>query len=155
MKLLQEPITGEKKPVDESIDTSIHEALENFYHAFNKRDFNLMQENWENSDEIAMDNPLGGIKRGWGEIKEVYKRIFSGEANVYVEFYDYSIVKFEGGFCAIGRERGSVKIKDKCLQLAIRTSRIYKKIQGDYKQVHHHGSIEDAQLLEAYQKLVK
>jgi len=102
-----------------------------------------------------MDNPLGGIKRGWSEIKSVYERIFNGQAKVYVEFYDFTIIELDGGFVAIGRERGSVEIKDEKIKLRIRTSRVFKLIDGSYKQVHHHGSIEEPDLLKAYQELVK
>jgi len=153
MTPIQTAITGKENLVDIQ-DTRIR-ALTEFYKAFNGRDFALMQKNWLNSEEIAMDNPLGGIKRGWEEIKEIYTRIFSGKAHVYVEYYDYSIIDIDGGFCAVGRERGSVTIGDKTLELAIRTSRVYKLIDGEYKQVHHHGSIENPTLLEAYQTLVK
>ena len=151
MTPIQTPITGNET----KFDNKMHEALVAFYKAFNERDFELMQKNWLNNDEIAMDNPLGGIKRGWEEIKTIYNRIFIGQAKVYVEFYDYTIVPMEGGFVAIGRERGSVEIKGEKLELAIRTSRVYKSVDGRYKQVHHHGSIEEPELLKAYQELVK
>jgi len=151
MNPIERPITGQEK----NFDNTMHEALVEFYKAFNGRDFELMQKNWLNNKEIAMDNPLGGIKRGWSEIKSIYERIFNGQAKVYVEFYDYTIVPMEGGFVAIGRERGSVEIKGKKLELAIRTSRVYKLVDGSYKQVHHHGSIEEPELLKAYQELVK
>ena len=151
MITIQEAITGKEHP---SNDAKLN-ALIQFYTAFNSRDFNLMQDNWYNHEEIAMDNPLGGIKRGWEEIKSIYQRIFTGQAEVYVEFYDYSIIDIEGGFCTVGRERGYVKVGDKKLDLAIRTSRVYKLIEGKYKQVHHHGSIENPTLLDAYQTLVK
>ena len=151
MNPIEKAITGEEK----NFDNKMHKALVEFYKAFNGRDFELMQKNWLNNEEIAMDNPLGGIKRGWEEIKTIYSRIFTGEAKVYVEFYDYTIVKMEGGFVAIGRERGSVEIKGQTLELAIRTSRVYKLLEGSYKQVHHHGSIEDPNLLKEYQELVK
>ena len=39
-----------------------------------------MSENWSQIEVIAMDNLLSGIKRGWGEIKAVYERIFNGPA---------------------------------------------------------------------------
>ena len=151
MNLIQTPITGK----EEHYDQKMHQTLVEFYKAFNQRDFNLMQKNWLNNEEIAMDNPLGGIKRGWEEIKTIYSRIFSGQAKVYVEFYDYTIVELDGGFVAIGRERGWVKTKGEKLDLAIRTSRVYKLVEGEYKQVHHHGSIEDPKLLQTYQELVK
>jgi hypothetical protein len=151
MNPIQTAITGNEK----EFNNRMHEALVEFYNAFNRRDLELMQKNWFNNEEIAMDNPLGGIKRGWSEIKSIYERIFNGQAKVYVEFYDYTIVSMEGGFVAIGRERGLVEIKGKKLELAIRTSRVYKLVEGSYKQVHHHGSIEYSELLKAYQELVK
>jgi len=151
MTPIQTPITG----VEKKFDNTMHEALVEFYKAFNQKDFELMQKNWLNSEEIAMDNPLGGIKRGWKEIKGIYSHIFTGQAKVYVEFYDYTIISMEDGFVAIGRERGSVEIKGKTLELAIRTSRIYKLLEGEYKQIHHHGSIEFPELLRKYQALIK
>ena len=151
MTPIQTEITGNEK----TFDSKMHEVLVEFYKAFNGRDFALMQKNWLNNEEIAMDNPLGGIKRGWEEIKSIYSRIFTGQAKVYVEFYDYSIVAMEGGFVAIGRERGWVETKGEKLDLAIRTSRVYKLIDGKYKQVHHHGSIENPALLKSYQELLK
>ncbi len=150
MKPIQTPITGNEKQYNDEI----HKTLSEFYQAFNQKDLKLMQKNWLNSEEIAMDNPLGGIKRGWEEIKTVYNRIFLGKAEVYVEFYDYSIIKLDDGFVAVGRERGWVKAKGKKLDLAIRTSRIYKLVDKEYKQVHHHGSIENPELLKAYQDLI-
>lgn len=153
MKLKQVAITG-KEEVD-GVGNEVYQVLREFYQAFNTRDSSLMQQNWLNSDEIFMSNPLGGVKRGWKEIYSVYKHIFNGNSKVYVEFYDYNIIEFNGGFCAVGRERGWVKIKDKSLDLKIRTSRIYKLVDAKYKQVHHHGSIENPQLLEQYQNLVK
>jgi len=155
MKPIQTPITGKDFTTSKADFSPIHGALNQFYKAFNTGDMKLMQENWYNDENIAMDNPLGGIKRGWGEIKLVYARIFNGKAKVYVEFYDFTIIDLDGGFVAIGRERGFVEIKDKKLELAIRTSRIYKLIDGNYKQVHHHGSIENPVLLQEYQELVK
>lgn len=130
-------------------------ALVQFYRAFNQRDMHLMAENWATSDDgIAMDNPLGGIKRGWQEIGSVYERIFYGKAKVYVEYYDYAIAETAEMFCAVGRERGVLSVDGTKIDLAIRTSRIYRKIDGLWKQIHHHGSIDDPALLAAYQKAV-
>jgi hypothetical protein len=155
MTIIQEAITGKPKAIPQGINPKIYEALEHFYTAFNSKDYTLMESNWLNSEEVTMDNPLGGIKRGWEEIKSIYQKIFSGKAEVYVEYYDYSIFTFKDGFCAVGRERGFVEVEGVKLELAIRTSRVYKAIGESYKQVHHHGSIEDATLLQNYQDLLK
>ena len=101
-----------------------------------------------------MSNPLGGVKRGWREIEEVYKRIFNGPAQVYVEYYDYSIYQTEMMFCAVGKERGYFKRGDIEIDLAIRTSRTYILIDGHWRQLHHHGSIDNPELLASYQTAV-
>ena len=149
MKIYTEVITGKET----EILTPEHEVLIEFYKAFNTQNIELMEQNWSVSNGI-MNNPLGGILRGWENIQEVYKKIFFGEAEVYVEFYDYSIHKQEDMFFAAGRERGYILKNGKKIELDIRTSRIYGKENGRYKQLHHHGSITDAKLLETYQALV-
>ena len=126
-------------------------ALVNFYQAFNNRDYKLMQTNWLQTEAISMSNPLGGVRRGWCEIGEVYKKIFAGKARVYVEFYDYTIQQAGEMFLAVGRERGFIEINDRKIDLAIRTSRIYGCYDSQWKQLHHHGSIDNPELLATYQ----
>jgi ketosteroid isomerase-like protein len=149
---VQQPITG-RKPADPATPLG---ALAEFYRAFNSRDLALMERNWESSAEAAMDNPLGGIKRGWPEIRAVYERIFKGPARVYVEFGDYTLHVANDVFWAVGRERGRFEREGKALDLAIRTSRVFRRdAAGRWRQVHHHGSIEEPQLLAAYQQAVR
>ena len=155
MKPIQEAITGKNFTKCEDESCQKYAALSQFYKAFNTGDIQLMEVNWQNHENIAMDNPLGGIKRGWVEIKSVYERIFNGLAQVYVEFWDFTIIEMDGGFTAVGRERGFVNLNGSKLDLKIRTSRVFKLINGEYKQVHHHGSIEYPELLKEYQELVK
>jgi len=150
-------ISGEdiKEQDIHGIDMKIFNAVNEFYKAFNTRDISLMKKNWLNTDDIYMANPLGGIKRGWEQLHTMYKQIFSRNAKVYVEFYDYSVIQSLDGFCVIGRERGYCEVNGQKLELAIRTSRIYKIIESEYKQVHHHGSIQSPKLLQQYQNLLK
>ncbi|MBI3885745.1 MAG: nuclear transport factor 2 family protein [Opitutae bacterium] len=145
------PITGREPSADQ---TSPAGALAHFYRAFNGRDLALMTANWSESAAVAMSNPLGGVRRGWPAIREVYARIFSGPAVVEVEFFDYT-VHGDGELCyAVGRERGHYRAAGTSLALAIRTSRIFRREAGLWRQVHHHGSIEDTALLAAYQAAV-
>ena len=131
------------------------EALAQFYRAFNGRDLTLMAENWADSDYVVMDNPLGGIKRGWPEIRAVYERIFQGPARVQVEFYDFTLHVFGEVFYAVGRERGTHEAPEARLDLEIRTTRVFRRIDGRWRQVHHHGSIDKPALLGAYQRAVQ
>lgn len=149
--MIQTPITGQESLSDSS---GPYAALVEFYRAFNGRDMEMMNRNWLQSDEASMSNPLGGIKRGWNEIKTVYEKIFNGQAKVYVEFYDYSIHETEGMFIAVGRERGTLDIDGVHLDLAIRTSRTYAYETDAWRQLHHHGSMDDAERLSRYQSAV-
>jgi ketosteroid isomerase-like protein len=151
-KTIRTPITGREAPGDPSDPV---QALAQFYRAFNNRDLALMAQNWDDTEEVAMDNPLGGIKRGWPEIRSVYERIFRGAGRVQVEFHDYTVHVGGDLFYAIGRERGTFVSPAVTLKLAIRTSRIFRRVDGRWRQVHHHGSIEDADLLRAYQEAVR
>lgn len=134
--------------------TTPEAALIEFYHAFNNRDLALMARNWAHSEDVSMSNPLGGVKRGWEEIKTVYARLFNGPARVYVEFYDYSIHHSGVMFVAVGKERGSFQKGDTHIELAIRTSRTYRMDCGKWHQIHHHGSIDLPDLLAQYQSAV-
>lgn len=151
MHPIQQAITGSEDLGDLS---SPFQALAQFYCAFNSGDMKMMSENWAKLDDIAMSNPLGGIKRDWSEIQPVYERIFNGAAEVYVEYFDYTIHEATETFYAVGRERGYIRLGGEEMTLAIRTSRTFQKIGGRWRQVHHHGSIEDPQLLERYQSAV-
>lgn len=66
-----------------------------------------MAQNWADTDDVVMDNPVGGITRGWEEIRTVYERIFSGRPRVRVEFYDYTVHEAGEVGYAVGRERGA------------------------------------------------
>lgn len=128
-------------------------ALSEFYRAFNNRNLDLMRRNWH-PEECVLDNPLGGIKRGWAEIEPLYQRLFTGTARVKVVFFDYTIHQSGDMFCAAGRERGSFEKGGEKIDLAIRTSRIYRYTDGRWRQIHHHGSIDDPELLARYQAAV-
>lgn len=152
MKPIQTPITGQETLGDLS---KPEQALAQFYRAFNTRDLEAMKQNWLLSEEAAMDNPLGGIKRGWPEIESIYRAVFSGPAVVVVEFFDYTLHVGDGFFYAVGRERGELRTAEGArLELKIRTSRFFRKFDSVWKQVHHHGSIEEPGLLRDYQSLV-
>jgi ketosteroid isomerase-like protein len=129
-------------------------ALSEFYRALNGRDLDLMAHNWAHTEDAAMDNPVGGIKRGWSQIRAVYGQVFARPEPFWFEFYDYSYHEAADIFYVVGRERGEYRSGQSVLNMAIRTSRVFRLLQGEWKQVHHHGSIDDPVLLEQYQRAV-
>ena len=152
MKPIQEPVTGSEELGDLN---QPQQALAQFYRAFNTRDLKMMDENFAHSDEVAIDNPLGGIRRGADEPHKMYEGVFKSPADVHVEFWDYTIHRTGDVFWAVGRERGTYLDGEIIKNLNVRTTRIFQLINGRWRQMHHHGSIEDAKLLGDYQNVVR
>ena len=150
---VSEPVTGCEPWSDLTQPLA---ALAQFYRALNTRDLALLQENWEDSPEAAMDNPLGGIRRGWAEIRTVYERLFQNPATFRFEFWDYTLHATGDVFWVVGRERGTFTPPGgPPLDLSIRTTRLFRRDpSARWRQAHHHGSIERPELLASYQRAV-
>lgn len=131
--------------------------VESFYYAFNQRDMGVFAEMWAEHELIQLNNPLGGILRAYEPISELYRGIFNGSARVWVELYD--IVEFQSDAMVVfaGREKGEFTKGKVTIPLSIRTSRIVQWMGSGvgWKQVHHHGSIDDIQMLAEYQTAVR
>ena len=146
------PVTGRERKEELSAQMR---ALSELYQALNSRNMDLMARNWAQTDDAVMDNPVGGIKRGWDQIKAEYAQIFSRPEPFWFEFYDYSYHGAGEIFYVVGRERGEYRASGGVLRMSIRTSRVFRLIEGKWRQVHHHGSIDDPELLARYQRAVR
>lgn len=131
-------------------------ALESFYFAFNNRSLEAFDAVWAPGEFISLYNPLGGVVRGLDEIRVLYKRVFEGPARVWVELHD--IVEYVSPTAAMfaGRERGEFARDGRAVPLAIRTSRFFLYLGPElgWRQAHHHGSIDDPEALDRYQRAV-
>ncbi len=137
--------TGDGGPMD---------ALVDFYRAFNARDLAALAANWAEGDVPSMDNPIGGIRRGWPSIREGYAKLFGGPARVQVAFHDFTGQGGADWHLFVGRERGTCETPQVSLALRIRTTRWFFRTGGVWRQVHHHGSIEEPALLASYQQAI-
>lgn len=132
-----------------------HAALETFYHAFNQRSLSLLEDVWAPDASVTLANPLGGVLTGITAIKALYGRVFDGPARVWVEYHDVTEYVAGGHALFVGRERGEFELGATKIVLTIRTTRYFRQLPGiGWRQVHHHGSIDDAALLAAYQQAV-
>jgi ketosteroid isomerase-like protein len=130
-------------------------ALETFYYAFNQRSLPTLEAIWADDALVQLNNPLGGILRGTAAIGDLYTRVFTGTARVWVEFTDIVAYTSTDTVVFAGRERGEFTVGATTVQLSIRTSRVFAHQAGiGWRQVHHHGSIDDADLLRTYQQAV-
>ena len=145
-------LTGREDPIDPREPVG---ALSEFYRAFNWRNIALMESNWICSDEASMANPLGGIRRGWADIREGYERVFNGRATIQVALHNFTIHYFGEMFYAVGREQGELRGQNLLLEVKLRTSRLYRFTGNRWRQVHHHGSIDNPELLLRYQAAIR
>jgi len=131
--------------------------MESFYYAFNHRDLAVLGMVWADHDLIQLNNPLGGILRGYEPIAALYSRVFTGSASVWVELDDIVEFKTDAMVVFAGRETGEFTRNDQTLPLSIRTSRVVQWFGPEigWRQVHHHGSIDDPLLLAEYQQAVR
>jgi ketosteroid isomerase-like protein len=145
-------VTGREEPIDPREPLG---ALREFYRAFNTRDLVLMERNWASSDEACMAHPIGGVRYGWDDIRQVYERIFRAAATVNIEFRDFTLHHLGDTFYAVGREQGVLQGNREPRRLQFRTSRLFRFIDGRWRQVHHHGSIEDPVLMAWYKAAIR
>ena len=130
------------------------DALIGFYSAFNARDLAGLATNWEQGDAPSMDNPMGGIRRGWQSISEGYLKLFGGPAIVQVTFHDFTSQGGDDWHLFVGREKGTCVTFEAKMDVRFRTTRWFTRRGGTWRQLHHHGSIEEPGLLAAYQKTI-
>jgi hypothetical protein len=133
------PITGQEAQIDPGEPRG---ALAEFYRTFKVRDLALMQQNWDSTGEASMDNPLGKIRRGGPRSVPPTSACLAA-----LERSRWSSSTIGNGFLAVGRDRGQCRMDDVTLDLAIRTSRIFRRVGGRWRQLHHHVSTEDPDLL--------
>jgi ketosteroid isomerase-like protein len=130
------------------------EALREYYHGFNHRDMTVVARNWLDSADVSLCDPASGMKRGWQAVAAEYERVFAGPSRVTIELHDYSVQEAGDVFWAVGRERGSFHLGDVRLDLAIHRTRVFRRVDGRWRQVHDHGSIEIPELLARYQRVL-
>jgi hypothetical protein len=132
-------------------------ALETFYYALHHRDGAVLRDVWLDNPLVQLNNPLGGIVRGREEIVALYERIFESRAAIQVRFEDAVEYCYGDVVVFAGRERGSYRSNDADLPLEIRTTRVFAftSTLGAWRQIHHHGSIDDLATLDRYRHAVK
>ncbi len=131
-------------------------ALETFYYAFNNRSQDVLRQVWLDHPLSQLNNPLGGVLRGLDRISELYGRVFTGPARAWVELYDIAEYRLGDAVVFAGRERGEFTTDGVTLPMAIRTSRVFGFTTDEgWRQLHHHGSIDEPTALAAYQDAVR
>ncbi len=141
---------------NETVDDSASPlaALIAFYRAFNAADLDGLARSWLDGEVPSMSNPVGGLRRGWPDIRAGYARLFSGPARIRVTFHDFTTQGDDSACLFVGREKGLCESTTGAIALRIRTTRWFVQRNGAWRQLHHHGSMEEPAMLAAYQQAI-
>lgn len=126
-------------------------VLVEYYRAFNGQNMELLELNWIDSEEASMNSPHGGQQRGWKSISRVYDQLFRLIAKPSIELNDIAFHENGETFLCIGRELIRFQRGDIAFEVSARSSRWFKHMYGRWRQVHYHGSIDNANQLQAFQ----
>jgi hypothetical protein len=94
--------------------------------------------------------------RGFEVVAALYTRMFDGPVHVWTEFWD--IVQYAADDMVVfaGRERGTYKREGSSAPLEVRSTCIFRYIDGHgWRQIYHQVSIDDAERLAQYQRAVR
>jgi|SRR5882724_1805751 len=131
-------------------------ALETFYFALNNADLDSLASVWSAEELAQLNNPVGGIIRSGAAITALYRKIFASGMNLQVTFTDAATYSYPGVAVFAGREIGTYRNHDgRETPIRIRTTRVFNYTDSHWVQVHHHGSIDDAPALAAYQEAAR
>jgi ketosteroid isomerase-like protein len=127
---------------DESEKQAVARANEQFYAALNKvfaGDTKPMQDVWSHADDVTYMGPDGGFQVGWSGVL--------GNWNKHAAMKLGGSVKPESMHTTIGStlaviqgfEKGeNANVKGKPQKVAIRTTNLYRKENGQWKMIGHH-----------------
>jgi hypothetical protein len=149
--------TDARNRIDETVDPTVVgavAALESFYHAFNHENAELIGSVWADDPHVRLYNPVGGIVKGGKEATDRYRSLFAARRNAKVTFHDIIGYHVESMSLFAGREDLTVEIDGTRTVVPVRTSRIFIYINGKWRQVHHHGSVDDPETLDWYQEVM-
>jgi hypothetical protein len=129
-------------------------AIESFYHAYNSKSVEAIAQLIPPDESCTVYNPVGRTAHGHNGVVALYRSILRGPASVWVELTDVTEYGSPDDLLFVGREHGEFSRDGVTAPLSIRTTRLFHYYGAEYgwRQVHHHGSIDDAEQLAAYQR---
>ena len=119
-------------------DASVAVAAANgaFYAAHEERDLHAMADVWENSDRVVCTHPGWPILRGWRDVGESWRRIFSGPGrNQFIVTNE--VVEVDGDMAWVTCDENLV---DDGATGTIAATNVFVRSDGAWRMVAHHGS---------------
>lgn len=134
----------------------VRQASDQFYQALNrllKGDPAPMMDCWSHGSDVSTMHPLGGREVGWEQVKQSWEGASKALANVQlgeVTVPDLAVFPIgQDSAYTLGTEPINATIEGQQIDTGVRATNIYRRENGAWKMVHHHGDDLPGPVLES------
>ena len=123
-------------------EDEVRAASDEFYAALNRMlagDARSLGDIWSHSATVTALHPIGDWHVGWDEVKSSFDKVAKASTGGQVSISD-QLIRVTGDMAyEVGMEHAQFAIAGQPLTVHSRVTNIYRREQGAWKIVHHHG----------------
>ena len=123
-------------------EDDVRAASEEFYAALNRMlagDARSLSDIWSHSPTVTAMHPIGDWHVGWDDVKSTFDQVAKASTGGQVSITDQLIRVAEDMAYEVGMEHAQFAIAGQPLTVHSRVTNVYRREQGAWKIVHHHG----------------
>lgn len=127
----------------------IRQVSEQFYAALNQMAAgggSSMDAVWGHGNDVTALHPIGGRNEGWDETRTAFEQVGSVASGGQVRLRDQLIQVGTDLAYEVGIEEGEITLAGEQVSLEHRVTNIYRRIDGEWKMVHHHTDLSPAMI---------
>lgn len=125
-------------------EDEVRAASEAFYTALNRMlagDASSLGDIWSHSPTVTTMHPIGGREVGWDQVRASFEQVARESTGGHVEMADQLIRVCDDVAYELGVEHAQFAIAEQQLHVNSRVTNIYRRQDGAWKIVHHHGDV--------------
>ena len=125
-----------------SAEDEVRAASAKFYAALNRMlagDARSLGDIWSHSPAVTALHPIGDWHVGWDDVKSSFDKVAKASTGGQVSITD-QLIRVAGDMAyEVGMEHAQFAVAGQPLTVHSRVTNIYRREQGAWKIVHHHG----------------
>lgn len=125
-----------------SEEDEVRAASATFYAALNTMlagDASALSDIWAHTESVSTLHPIGRREVGWDAVRKSFEEVAHGSTGGRVEISDQLICVMGDVAYEIGVEHAQFAVAERPLTVNSRFTNIYRRENGTWKIVHHHG----------------
>jgi ketosteroid isomerase-like protein len=124
---------------------AVQRANQSFYRAFETLDLAEMEAAWAHGGQVTCLHPGWPLCAGWTEVRDSWARIFANTPSIGFEILDERIDVAGDMAWVVCTERIRQRAGG-ALEGAVVATNVFRRVDGQWRMVHHHGSPEVARV---------